>query len=146
MGNLTGLKLNKIAGSLLLLTVLTGCSGTEADKLTKELQTVTSWAATAEMTSEAWMQGNVPTAFAKQTLSTAQKKLHKQTETIAQSSYDPAQRRTILEHLQSLESTVGQMSIAVEQEDRIAIAQQLQQLSIQEQTVIILANTAGKQP
>lgn len=146
MGNFTGLKLNKIAGSLLLLTVLSACSGTEADKLTKELQTVTSWAATAEMTSEAWMQGNVPTAFAKQTLSTAQKKLHKQTETIAQLSYDPTRLSRILEHLQSLESTVGQISTAVEQEDRIAIAQQLQQLSIQQQTVIILANTAGKQP
>ncbi|MCU6566712.1 hypothetical protein, partial [Klebsiella pneumoniae] len=80
MANLTGLKLNKIGSSLLLLTVLSACSGTEANKLTKELQTASSWAATVEMTSEAWIQGNVPTAFAKQTLSTAQKKLHKQTE------------------------------------------------------------------
>lgn len=146
MGNPTRLKLNKIAGSLLLLTVLTACSGkSEADKLTKELQTVTSWAATAEMTGEAWMQGNVPTTFAKQTLFSALQKLHKETETIAQLSYDPTQRRTILEHLQILESTVGQMSIAVEQEDRIAIANQLQQLSTQKQKIIILANTAGGQ-
>jgi uncharacterized metal-binding protein len=73
--------LNNIGSSLLLLTLMTACSGkSEADKLTKELQTVTSWAATAEMTGEAWIQGNVPTAYAKQTLSTAQKKLHKQTE------------------------------------------------------------------
>lgn len=144
--------MNKIGGSLLLLTVLTACSGTEADKLTKELQTVSSWAATAEMTGEAWMQGNVPTAYAKQTLSTAQKKLHKQTETIAQLSYDPKQLSRILEHLQLLESTVAQMSTAVEQKDRTALArldaditQQLQQLSSQKQSIKTLAKTAGGQ-
>ncbi len=146
--------LNKIGGSLLLLTLLTACSGkSEADKLTKELQTVSSWAATAEMTGEAWMQGNVPTAYAKQTLSTAQKKLHKQTEAIARLSYDPTQLSRILEHLQLLESTVGQMSTAVEQKDRTALArldaditQQLQQLSSQKQSIKTLAKTAGGQP
>lgn len=145
--------LNKIGGSLLLLTLLTACSGKSEADITKELQTVTSWAATAEMTGEAWIQGNVPTAYAKQTLSTAQKKLHKQTERLAHTSYDPRQRRTILELLGRLESTVAQMSTAVEQKDRTALAlldaditQQLQQLSSQKQSIKTLAKTAGGQP
>lgn len=131
----------------MLLTLLTACSSKSgADKLTKELQTVTSWAATAEMTGDAWMHGNVSTVYAKQTLSTAQKKLHKQTETLFKSSSDPTQRRMLLDRLQRLESTVGQMSRAVEQKDRTAIAQQLRQLSTQKQTISTFAKTAGGQP
>jgi flagellar motility protein MotE (MotC chaperone) len=147
MTNPTRSKLNKIGGFLLLLAVLTACSSkSEADKLTKELRTVTSWVATAEMTGEAWTQGNVPTPYTKQTLSTAQKKLHKQTEAIAQLSYDPTQLNKIVEHLQRLESTVNRMSTSVEQQDRSAIAHQLQQLSKQEQTITVLASRAGEQP
>lgn len=137
---------NKIGGSLLLLTLLSACnSKSRASELTKQLQTVTSWAATAQMTGEAWIHGNVPTVYAQQTLSTAHKKLHKETETIAQSSYDPTQRRTILEHIQRLESTVGQMYWAVEHKDRTAIAQHLRQLSTQKLSISTLALTAGGQ-
>lgn len=129
-----------------MLTLLTACSSkSSADELTKKLQTVTSWAATAEMTGDAWIQGNVPTVFAKQTLSLAQEKLHKETEKIAQLSIDPMQHRTILENLMRLESTVGQMSTAVEQKDRTAIAQQLKQLSSQKQAIDTLALTTGGQ-
>jgi FlaA1/EpsC-like NDP-sugar epimerase len=147
MGNPARFLLNKIGGALLLLTLLSACSSkSSTSKLTKELQTVTSWAATAEMTGDAWIRGNVPTVYAKQTLSTTLEKLHKETEKIAQSSSDPTQRRTILDHLQRLESTVGQMSRAVEQKDRTATTQKLRQLSTQKQTISTFATVAGGQP
>jgi cob(I)alamin adenosyltransferase len=128
---------------LLLLTLLTACSSkSSADDLTKELETVTSWAATAQMVGDAWSQGNVPTVYAQQTLSQAQQKLHQETDTLAQSSTS-TQRHYVLEQLQRLESTVGQMSTAVEQKDRVAMSQHLKQLSTQEQTLSTLAKTVG---
>lgn len=123
---------------LLSLTLLTACSNQSSTESTKDLQTVRSWAATAQMTGDAWTRGVVPTAYAKQTLSTAQKKLHEETDNLAQLSIDTTQRRTILEHLQRLEMTVNQMSTAVAQEDHTAIAQQLKQLSTQEQKLSTL--------
>lgn len=131
----------QIKSLLLLLTLLAGCSNKSSkDELTKELQTVTSWAATAQMTGDAWSRGSVPTAYAKQTLSTAQEKLHEETDTLLTST-DSTQRRTILEHLQRLETTVKQMSRAVEQGDHAALAQELKQLSTQEQII----STLGRQ-
>jgi len=129
--------------SLLLLLLLTACSSkSSADDLTKELQTVTSWAATAQMVGDAWSHGNVPTLYAKQTLSKAQQKLHQETDTLAHSS-TLTQHRTLLAQLQRLASIVGQMSIAVEQKDHVAMSQYLKQLSTQEQTLSTLAKTAG---
>lgn len=132
--------------SLLLLTLLTACSSKfSADDLSKELETVTSWAATAQMVGEAWIHRSVPTVYAKQTLSKAQEKLHKETDTLAHSSTNPRQRDSILQHLQRLESTVSQMSMAIEQKDHTAMTQQLKQLATQEQTLKALAKTAGGQ-
>ncbi len=132
--------------SLLLLTLLTACSNkSPTDDLAKELETVTSWAATAQMTADAWLHGSVPRVFAKQTLSKAQTKLHEETDTLAHSSTNPSQRRTILENLQRLESIVSQMSTAVEHEDHTVMTQQLKQLSTQQQTLSALAKAAGRQ-
>lgn len=134
-------------GSLLLLTLLTACSSkSSVDELTKELQTVNSWAATAQMVGDSWIRGVVPTAYAKQTLSTAQKELQKETGTLFKASIAPSQYRTILEHLQRLQSTVGDMSKAVEQGDKTALAQQLKQLSTQKRTISQLDMPVGGQP
>lgn len=144
------MQLIPICSSLFLLTLLTACSSkSSADELAKELQTVTSWAATAHMVGDAWTRGVVPTAYAKQTLEKAQKELHKEIDKLTQKS-DPQDRATLQEQLRRLESTVGQMSTAVEQGNRTAlaklvadIAQQLKQLSREEQTISTLAKTAG---
>ena len=140
------MQLIQIGGPLLLLIILTACSSTSADELTKELQNVTSWAATANMVGDAWIHGNVPTAYTKETLSTAQKNLHKEKETLSHSSIDPMQRRMIVENLQRLESIVSQMSKAVEQKDYHAISQQIKQLSNQEKKLSTLAKAGGEEP
>ena len=134
----------QVKSLLLLLTLLTACSSkSSADDVAKELETVTSWAATAQMAGDAWIHGSVPTVYAIQTLYKAQTKLHEETDTLAHSSTNPTQRRTILQHLQHLESIVCQMSTAVEQKDHTAMYQQLKQLSTQEQMLSTLAHTAG---
>ena len=128
---------------LLLLTLLTACSNKPSDDVTKKLETVTSWAATAQMTGDAWIHGSVPTAYAKQTLSIAQKELHKETNTLFTST-NSTQRRTLVEHLQRLETTVNQMSTAVAQGNHTALAQQLKQLSAEKQTISTLGQSSNE--
>lgn len=129
---------------LFLLKLLTACSSqSSTNELAKELQTVKSWAATAEMVGDAWIRGNVPKAYAKQTLEKTQEELKNETDTLSKLSIESSQRDTVLEQLKRLENTVGQMSKAVEQKDQKLIAQQIQQLSLEEQMIDKLAKTAG---
>jgi|ERR687885_590851 hypothetical protein len=134
------------ASLLLLLTILSGCSRkSSADELTQELQTVKSWAATAHLVGDTWIRGDVPTAYAKRTLSTTQKELQNELNKLSQEA-PPQSRATLVAQLQRLQSTVKQMSKAVEQKNAMAMQQQIQQLSAQEQSISTLAKTAGVQP
>jgi len=134
------------ASLLLLLTILSGCSRkSSADELTKELQTVKSWAATAHLVGDTWIRGDVPTAYAKRTLSTTQKELQKEKDNLSQKA-PPQSRAMLVAQLQHIQATVEQMSKAVEQKDSKTMNQQIQELSAQEQSISTLAKTAGVQP
>lgn len=132
---------------LLLLTLLNACSSTssEVDEVTKELKTITSWAATADMTGEAWIRGSVPTAYAKQTLQTAQQEIRKQTTTLNKDA-SVQNNKQLLAQLKSIDQTVGQMSMAVAQENRPVVAQQIQQLLIEKKALSALTKTTGGKP
>ena len=128
---------------LLLVTILSACSSkSSSDELAKELQTVKSWTATAHLVGDTWIRGDVPTAYAKRTLSKTQEELQNEVEILSQKA--PAQNRTTLVvQLQHLQETVQQMSKAVEQKDAKAMQWQIQQLSAQEQSISNFAKTAG---
>ncbi|MBW4635128.1 MAG: hypothetical protein KME30_25490 [Iphinoe sp. HA4291-MV1] len=130
-----------------LILYITSCSSKKStEELTKELETVSSWTATAHMVSEAWLRDAVPTAYAQQTLKTTQKELQKETDNLSKLSIPPKQQQTTLKLIQELKYTVGQMSAAVEQKDRSAIATQLKQLLTEEQTIHKLVKPAGEKP
>lgn len=134
----------RFSSLLLLVKLLSACSSqSSSDELAKELQTVKSWAATAHLVGDSWTQGNVPEAYAKQTLEKTQEELKNETDTLSKLSIESSQRDTLLDQLKRLENTVGQMSKAVAQKDQKAIAQQIQQLSLEEQMLDKLAKTAG---
>lgn len=137
-----------ISNSLLFVILfIASCSSKNSpEELTKELDTVSSWAATAQMVSEAWIHEAVPTNYAKQTLKTTQKQLQKETDKLSELSMSPKQRRTVLEALEQLKTTVSQISAAVEQKNRSALAKlvadlatQIKQLSTEEQSIRLLA-------
>lgn len=133
-------------GLLLLLSTVAACSPKQkASELTKELKTVTSWAATAHMVGDSWLRDTVPTAYAKQTLQRTQKELQKETSSLEKVA--PARDRTkVLEQLQRLGYTVREMTVAVERKDRYIMTQQIQQLSTQEQAFNVLVGAIGGQP
>lgn len=131
------------ASLLLFLTILSACSSkSSSDELAKELQTVKSWTATAHLVGDTWIRGDVPTAYAKRTLSKTQEELQNELDVLSQKV--PAQNRTTLVvQLQRLQGTVQQMSKALEQKDARAMQRQIQQLSAQEESISNLAKTAG---
>lgn len=126
--------------SLVLLLLLSACSSKSSGDESQELETIMSWAATAQMAGIAWSQGNVPTVYAQQTLSQARAKLHKETDNLTHSSTNPTQLHPILKQLRLLEASVSQMSQAVKQKDYTAMSQHLRQLSTQKQAL----STLGK--
>lgn len=128
---------------LLLLTILGGCSSkSSSDELNKELQTVQSWAATAHLVGDTWLRGDVPTAYAKRTLSTTQKELQNELNNLSQKA-PPQSRSTLIAQLQRLQGTVQEMSKAVELKNSTAMKQQIQELSTEEQALGKLFKTAG---
>ena len=134
------------ASLLLVLTILSACSSkSSADEVTKELQSVKSWAATAHLVGDSWMHQDVPTAYAKQTLSKAQQELQKEQDNLSQKA-PPKSRSLLIAQVQHLQATVAQMSEAVKEKNFKAMSQQIQQLSAQEQMMSPLAKTAGMQP
>jgi hypothetical protein len=132
----------------LLLLAFNGCTQSPADQLKAELQTVTSWTATARMVGEAWLKGYLPRAYAARTLRTAQETISEEAKTIqGQSSEGVAELHTsLMSEAQSLEQLIGQMHEAVEYGDGSTLAPLLKQLEGEEQTVKALAKNGGVQP
>ena len=135
--------------SILLLIGLSACGArSSADEVARELKTVSSWAATARMTGEAWANGAVPKAYATRTLREAAQTIHEEIDTIRElssTSTPDAGSAALLERLQALERAAGQMAMAVEQEDRAALAEQLRQLSAEEQNIKGFKESGGGQ-
>jgi len=131
------------ASLLLFLTILSACSSkSSSDELAKELQTVKSWTATAHLVGDTWMRGDVPTSYAKQTLSKTQEELQNEVDVLSQKAL-AQNRTTLVVQLQRLQGTVQQMSKALEHKDARAMQRQIQQLSAQEESISNLAKTAG---
>jgi phosphoglycerate-specific signal transduction histidine kinase len=135
----------RIGSSLLFFTLLTACSSqSSSDKVVKEVVTIASWTHTAQMVGDAWIHGNVPTSYAKQTLSQAHEKLQKEAQKLAK-IHATQEHPQILQQLKQLETTLTQMSKAVERNDRAVLSQQMQQLSTEAQPIDKLAHSQGGQ-
>jgi hypothetical protein len=132
----------------LLLLAFTCCTRTPSAQLKAELQTITSWTATARMVGEAWLKGAVPNAYAAHTLQTAKESLSEAIRTLSeQSSEGVAELQTsLMGQARSIGQLVEQMRVAVENRDGNALSQLLKQLEGEEQTIKALARNGGIQP
>jgi hypothetical protein len=136
----------RLSELLLLLSTVTACSTQPSTAhLAKELKTVKSWAATAHMVGDTWVQGSVPSAYARQTLQTAQTELQNESKTLAKVA-PVGQRASALSTLHQLDQTVGQMAAIAAQHDKAAMSSHLEQLSIQEKAINQLIAASGEQP
>jgi hypothetical protein len=122
---------------LILLASLAACnSQSPADRLRKELQTVASWAATSRMVGEALQNGKVPSAYAARTFEAAGQNLQEESRTLEKSADIPAAGRADLQaQIARLEQIVRQLKAAAEGKDNAALAQQVEQLTAEEQSL-----------
>ncbi|MBH8565572.1 hypothetical protein I8748_25935 [Nostoc sp. CENA67] len=127
---------------LLILILLTSCNTkTTADEISKEIQNVFSWAETANMVGDAWVRGDVPSKYAKQTLKKAHDELQKETKKIEQIQIFPDSIQTdksvVIAGIIQLASKTEEMSRAIAQKNRSAVRQQLRELAAQERSLNI---------
>lgn len=130
---------------LLLLSLLAACGKSPADELKTQLQASASWAATAQMTGEAWMSDAVPKAYARRTLDTTRQSFQDEMKTLREQSATIVEkdRASALEHLQKLENIVRQMREAVQIEDRASMSQHIIELRAEEESLDALAKSLG---
>lgn len=131
--------------SPLLLIISTACSKPSDKEVTTEhLKTVGSWTATARMVAESWKQETVPQHYAKQTLETTQQEIAKETESLFREL--PQTRSQLMPSLQHLQQTLQQLSSAVDQPEKAAIAAPLKQLIAEEKQLQTLITSQSKSP
>lgn len=132
----------RLMGSFLLLTLTAyGCQTSSSDAA-KELNTISSWAATAQMVAEAWMQGSVPEVYAKQTLEKTQHELDNERKTVENQLAQ--QTPQLPQQLQHLDEAIQQLTIAIDHKDKRAIAQPLHQLEAIQHQLKTLSQKAGQ--
>ncbi len=128
---------NLIFASLLLL--LSACDRSSSAKLTKALQSIQSWSATARMVGETWQQGAIPDTYAQQTLAKSQQEITQETQGLTIPT-------SLQQQLRQVQRTLGQMQSAVEQKNRPEIAPYLQDLAQEQQQMSKYADAREPQP
>jgi hypothetical protein len=115
-----------------LLGALAACGNQSASsEQAQEIQTLLSWTATTHMAADSWRQGTVPQVYTTRTLQYAAEQLDSEQPKVAK--LPPIAGDTPLgERLQRVQTAIAQMSTAVEQGDRGALAGPLQQIAAQE--------------
>jgi len=130
---------------MLLIITLAACGQSPDEQLQSEIKTVSSWTATAQMAAEAWSKGDVPHAYARRTLETAQENFHETTEALKETEEIPAnQKSQAEEQISGLRQTINQMQTAVESDDKQALAQSLDHLNKQKQALEAFTKSAGR--
>ena len=133
--------------SLLFLLALTSCTRSPADQLKTELQTVTSWTATARMAGEAWLKGTVPHAYAARTLRTAEETLEDEARTIQEQAQDKGElQASLASRVRETGQVIDRMRAAIESRDAQTLDGLLKQLAAGEQTMKGLVSSGGVQP
>lgn len=131
---------------LIPLLTLSSCGQSPAEELQAETQIVASWVATARMVGEAWTKGSVPDAYARRTLETAQESLKEATETLAEAEEIPAEQLTrAQEQIRNLQQTMSQMQAATERDDKPALQQSLNELTMQQSAFGVFAESVGEE-
>ena len=130
---------------MLLAFVLTGCAKRDADQLKSELQTVSSWTATARMTGEAWLKQALPRAYTAQTFRIAGETMQEEMKTIRERPGGGAAEpwASLFNQAGMVGQLTERMREAVEKRDDQALDQLLKQLETQEQAIKALAKSGG---
>ncbi|MGB8508632.1 MAG: hypothetical protein WCD76_09515 [Pyrinomonadaceae bacterium] len=121
---------------LLLALFVTGCAKSPSDELKAEMQTVSSWAGTAQMVGEEWTRSTVTAAYARRTLETAVEAFEQETKALNELSVaSPELRAEWLTRLEKLKQSTMQMQQGIEQGDRGRVVEEIERLKMENQAI-----------
>ncbi|MCP6760623.1 MAG: hypothetical protein NHB32_18190 [Fischerella sp. CENA71] len=127
-----------VSNCLLMLTLLTSCnSSNNTEDLRKEIQSVSSWAATSQMVGNAWLKGNIPNKYAQKTLNKAQREFLKEQKKISQiqpsTNLIQYYQSLMQTHLSHLANQTEKMSKAIDQNNHSLAQQEIKEIEIEVQ-------------
>ncbi|MCC5643817.1 hypothetical protein LC607_12845 [Nostoc sp. CHAB 5824] len=142
-------KLGSVINCLLILTLLSSCSGkTSVEDMDKETQNISSWVATANMVGDAWIRDAVPNKYAEQTLKKATEELQKEKDKIdnINLSKDVTEhdKSLLLAEVLQLANKTEEMSKAIVQKNRSAVRQKLRELAAEKRSLNKLRKVSGQ--
>jgi hypothetical protein len=104
---------------LATLLLLGACARSPSDRLAQYVKTAGSAVATAQMTLEAWLAGDVPGHYARRALQAMREQLDAAGRSLADADQIPAAQRTVLrEALAQTSAAIGRAQAAVAASDR----------------------------
>ena len=123
-----GIRTRRAIATAVLIVVAAGCKSPEK-KAAEQLKTVDSWAATAQLTGQSWLDGSVPTVYARQTFEAAKSAMRQSEQRLARTQLRADERDDLMAALREREGVVELMRSGVEANDRGVVALQLRRLA-----------------
>jgi hypothetical protein len=117
-----------VVSALALVVAATGCQSPQK-KVAEQLKAVDSWAATAGLTGQSWLDGTTPAVYARQTLEAATQAMQRSAQTIAQAPLRADLRSDLAAAVRARQSAVEMMRSGVEAGDRGVVAGQVRRLA-----------------
>jgi hypothetical protein len=113
------------------LIILAACGGSEDPS--KTLETVSSWTATSEMVTRAWLAGAVPTTYASRTLKTLREEIRAERKKLAGKPL--ADSAAVFQVLATVDTTIAHASRALLPENALTINRIADELEADGQTL-----------
>jgi len=136
-----------IHGTLALISValaLTACGPKPPRRqIDAQGQSVASWAATGAMVAAAWLQGDVPAHYARQTLQSGAKQVERARSSLAQVAAGDSLAQVTVQAYGRLADRLTRMSDALQQGDRSALEQAIRQLPNEARRIRTLRERSG---
>jgi hypothetical protein len=127
------------------LSLSAACSRDPQKEISREAQTLASWAATLHMIGDSWREGSVPGRYAEKTIIEVREALREEGKTINESSTLPADARAaVSDHARKLDALASGMRESVTS-NPAAMPQEIETLAQEEQSLRDLAQKAGAQ-
>jgi hypothetical protein len=128
----------------MLLCVLTCACSSDSEKFAKEIKEANSWIASARMVAGFYNDGAVPKPYARDSLDSFMQQLESSAKRIQ--SIPDARAPQAASALQRAQDAIARMNTAIDQTDRLSLAQFDLQLENEQRTLSSLVESTGNKP
>jgi hypothetical protein len=131
-----------------ILLLFAACARSPSAQLKSDIKTVTSWTATARYVGQSWLKGNVPRAYAVQTLQAAQETLDEEAQAIGEQSTEGNSqiKSSLAGQARGLSQLINLMRAAVDSSDNQTLTQLLKRFDAEDEAMKAVAGTGGGGP